>query len=558
MFIYHFSRLIKSKLIWGFLALLMVFAFVVADSCRSTSADSNAAGYLNGTPITYTESESAAKTLEILTNQPYYLPYAAQIYGALLQGTARGEATVEQRRRAIWKVLAAREVAARNHLQATQNGAERVLERAFAGENGAFNPLAYRAFLGANQYQDPRLFEKTYASVWLPSQLATLAVFNAVGWVSPMEQTFTLDALYDNTVAYALTLPNTLKPEEIETPEADLQAWYTAHPEPYTLPEQRTIAYVEIPAAAFAEKIVVEELDAMQYYDDHSEEFKGTGDKSATTLPFEEVKEKAVAKVREQRALEEAQTYTNETLVAKAHVAGLAEAAAAYGQPQQATLRQDRPFGFQNARDLVSAVFEMDTEENNLNAVVGTDRVYLVKLETIVPKHVEPLEAVRARVKADLQRDLHAARQKARGEEIRAKLAEALAKEPAIDKAVAACAVEGLTLSPAMTFVLNDAAKLEIDHRAEVLAAVGTLGAKALSEPILLAGNDLLFVYVDSRTPGDVLAKTANRPMVAQPRNTPFMITADWLDWALDRDAPTTARGVPILVPESEGAPDEE
>ena len=68
MFIYHFSRLIKSKLIWGLLALLMVFAFVVADSCRSASPNANVAGFLDGNAVTYQESESAAKTLAILSD----------------------------------------------------------------------------------------------------------------------------------------------------------------------------------------------------------------------------------------------------------------------------------------------------------------------------------------------------------------------------------------------------------------------------------------------------------------------------------------------------------
>ena len=148
MFIYHFSRLIKSKLIWGLLALLMVFAFVVADSCRSASPNANVAGFLDGNAVTYQESESAAKTLSILSEYAYFLPPGAQIFGALLR-TDSGESdeAVLARRQAVWKLLAAREVAQAHGLTTTQAGAEQVLARFFTDGQGVFNPGYYRAFL---------------------------------------------------------------------------------------------------------------------------------------------------------------------------------------------------------------------------------------------------------------------------------------------------------------------------------------------------------------------------------------------------------------------------
>ena len=132
MFIYHFSRLIKSKLIWGLLALLMVFAFVVADSCRSAAPNANVAGFLDGNAVTYQESESAAKTLSILSEYAYFLPPSAQIFGALMR-TDPGESdeAAQARRQAVWKLLAAREVAVNHGLTTTQAGAEQVLARFF-------------------------------------------------------------------------------------------------------------------------------------------------------------------------------------------------------------------------------------------------------------------------------------------------------------------------------------------------------------------------------------------------------------------------------------------
>lgn len=555
MFIYHFSRLIKSKLLWGFLALLMVFAFVVMDSCSGSTPTGQALGYLNGEAVGQSLHSDATQTSVMLSGQAaYYLPRQAQVFAALLREENAGANDWATRRRETWKILAARAVADRQGLAVGQAAAVPVLEMAFAGPDGAFNPQLYRAFLAANNYQVPKLFEDTFANVWLPSQAITLAVFNSVGWVSPMEQDFALSATYDTTVAYAATLKNTLKAETIEVSDADLQAWYDAHQDDYALPEQRRVETVEVPLKAFADKIKVEEMDAMQYYDDHSEEFRGTGTNATKTLPFEEVKDKAIAKVRDLRALEEALVFANETLVPKAQTKGFAEAAKGYGEPKTTTLRQDRPFGFQNAGEFFSAVFEMDPEETPLNAVPGTDRVYLVRLVETIPEHIAPLAEVKERVRGDVRRDRLAQRLKTNGETLRNLLQGELAKGTAFDKAVAACKTDGLTATTAMTFTLSEAAQVQIPHRNEIFEAVSLLGEKGLSQPIVTPANELLLVYVAERRPGDALAKATAKTRLAQSLGfgSAFQLTSDWLNWNLDRDPPVTADGVPVLAEDLE------
>ncbi len=563
MFIYHFSRLIRSKILWGFLALLMVFAFVVVDSCDSSFAGSTAAGYRDGKAIEGKQLDDAIQTATILGGQSVYYVSSpsVQVFASILRGTGSNgaELSYPERQRQGWKIVAACAEAQEYGLNATASSAEAVLERLFTGMTGAFDVTRYRSFLSMNQYSVPRLFESTFANAWLPAQAMTLAVFNATGWASPMERDFALAAQFDTTVAYTATLKNTLKPEALEVPEADIKAWYDAHQQDYKLPEQRVVAYVEVPAAPFAEKLVVEDMDAMQYYDDHNEEFRGTGTNANKTLPFEEVKDKAIEKVKLQRALEQALVVANESLVAKAHVSGIDAVAKDYGEVKRVTLRQDRPFGFQNARDVIASVFEMDAEENFLNAVAGKDRAYLLRLEKVIPEHVEPLADVKARVLADARRDRLAQRLKTNGETIRNLLSAELAKGTDFEKAVAACKVDGLTASTGMTFVLNDTGKVEMPRKREVLIAAASLGAKAISEPIVSAsGEDILLVYVAERRPGDALAKaTAQSNMAEQlSMGAAFLATSDWLTWNLERNAPVNEAGVSVLKPES--APDDE
>ena len=552
MFIYHFTRLIKSKLLWGFLALLMVFAFVVMDACVNTSAkDASVAGYLGDTAVPRKALEDAAQTVIILDSQAaYYLPQRSQIFGALMRGDARTSDTWQARRRQNWKVLAAREVALRNGMEMSVEGGQRVLETMFSGANGVFNPVHYRAFLAMNQYTMPYLFETTFANAWLPAQTVAVGVFNAVGWVSPMEQEFALAANYDTTTAYAASLKNDVALESIAVSDEELQAWYDAHATSYELPEQRAIAYVEVPAAAFAEKIVVDEMDAMQYYDDNNDEFKGTGTNATVVLPFEEVKDKAIEKVKARRALEEALLYANETLVAAAQTSSMADAVKAYGEVKKATVRMDRPFGFQNARDVIVTAFEMDPVDTPFNAIAGTDCVYFMQLENIIPSHIAPLADVKDRVIADVRRDRLAKDLAAKGASLREKLAAELAKGSAFDAAVAACAVEGFTATTGMTFVLNDAANAELPYRAEVLDAAGELGVKALSEAVVTAANEIVLVYVADRQPGDILAKTTAKAQLAQSLAWPmqFRVASDWMDWVLDTTPPTADGKMPILA----------
>ena len=551
MFIYHFSRLIKSKLLWGFLALLMVFAFVVMDSCSGSSVQQEAsAGYWGEAAIARKTMEDAAQTANLLSgNSRFYLPQRSQFFAMILNGEDAPDAGWTVRRRQNWRLLAAREVAVRNGMEMSVAGGNRVLETMFADGNGVFNPDRYRAFLSMNQYTKGNLFETTFANVWLPAQTATVGVFNAVGWVSPMEQEFALNAAYDSTTAYAASLKNAIALDSIAVPEADLNAWYAAHPQSYELPEQRNITYVELPVASFAEKITVEELDAMQYYDDNSSEFMGTGTNANKVLPFEEVKDKALEKVKTRRALEEALLYANETLVAAAQSTSFAEAVKPYGEIKAATVRIDQPIGFQNARDVVAAAFEMDPSETPFNAVSGTDRVYFIRLENVIPAHVAPYDTVKERVLADARRDRLALALKEKGAAIRATLAAELAKGTAFDAAVAACQVEGLTATTGMTFVLDEAANIEMPYRQEVLRTAAELGEKMLSEALVTPANEIVLVYVAERKAGDVLAKTTAKSQLSESLSwgTKFRVATDWMKWLIATTPPTADGTVPVL-----------
>ncbi len=557
MFIYHFSRLIRSKILWSLLALLMVFSFVVADSCSSAMNTMQAAGYIGDASISRKTADDANQTVNLLTgNNVFYLPRQSQLLAYLLRGSLFGELTWQERREMAWRLIAAAQVADANGLTLSENGITEAIMARFADPDGNFNPDYYRAFLSANSYSVPKLFEQTYGTLWFPAEAMTSVVMNATGWVSPMEQEFALSTRFDKTIAHALTLKQTVDPATVTPDDAAVQAWYDAHLKDYDVPETRTIAYVEVPIASFAEKITVEDMDAMQYHDDHRDQFKGKdAEGKEITLPFEEVKDKVVAAVRDERALEEALVYANEVLLPTLTVdTGLAPLAATYGEVKTLELRQDKPVALQKGTDIRTAAFEMDAEYTPFNAIPGTDRVTVIALTKVEAPHTAPLAEVREQVLTAARSAEIEKRKTAAGDTLLSQLTSAMSAGATLEDAVKVIGNADLTLSGALEFTLANDTKIDHPESRAILDAAAELGPQAFSEPILIA-DGILLVYIDKRIEGDLLAKTTSRQSVVQERATSasFRMASDWLKWNLERCPPTSdAQGELPLLSEGE------
>ena len=51
MFIYHFNRLIRNRILWGFFAIIIAVAFVAVDSCFRQPQETQTAGVIDGKKI---------------------------------------------------------------------------------------------------------------------------------------------------------------------------------------------------------------------------------------------------------------------------------------------------------------------------------------------------------------------------------------------------------------------------------------------------------------------------------------------------------------------------
>ncbi len=570
MFIYHFSRLIKSKVLWGLLALLMVFAFVVADSCSGTSTDATL-GKLGGTSVGQTTVRDAEYVLVALGNpqammaipnrgyqikagmiQPAAVSAAGENMGTFWQLMMRApleneEAETKARERHMWKLLAAREVGAAQGFTVSTGAGQDALAEVFTTPEAGFRREAYGQFLmTAGVQADPQAFEEAYANVWVPAQSAVMTVANSVAWVSPMERAFMYSAMNDQTTAQAAVLKNTLDPNALTVSDEEVQAWYDAHVADYAVPEQREIAYIEIPTEAFIEKAVVTEDDAMQYYEDHPEQFKGTNE--TDTLPFIEARGKAIAEMKKVKALDDALAFAQVEAIEVADVKGLDALKDKYGEVKTTTVREDRPYGFQNAAAVIEGAFLTDTESIRFNAVKGTDRVYFMELKKVIPAHTAALADVRDRVLREARQDLLQKKLLANGETARALIAEHLAQGKNFKDAVAACAIADFAATDAVQFVASENPTLTIPHARDVIRSASELGVGMLSKPVVV-GDDVLFTYVVTRTPKETLLQATELATLAKMSSEmqAVRLTQAWLDWNLDREPPTTVTGIPLL-----------
>ena len=63
MVIYHFNRLIRSRILWGFFAVIIAVAFVAVDSCFKAPQDMQTAGTLNGKKVSLNQFEQVVQAI---------------------------------------------------------------------------------------------------------------------------------------------------------------------------------------------------------------------------------------------------------------------------------------------------------------------------------------------------------------------------------------------------------------------------------------------------------------------------------------------------------------
>lgn len=581
MFIYRFSKLIKSKLIWCFLIFLMAFAFVFADACSSATTTNET--------ITIADVEVDR---DVLADADLYLRLVDSNVGfntafnpnflrtnmampnffdwAFLSMASRGDDLTDEEtaliNRRYWSLIAAAVAAERMGLApATDKAATAYLEKIYADPSNPDDPQSERVFnaeayaadlekMGLSAGEHDHRFKRMYTNVVYPVELATHAISYATGWVSPMELDFYLSTAYDTTVARAVVVKDTRDAKTIAVKEEAIVEWYEKNKLSHFHPEKRAIEYVTVPVTNFMEAAKAKcgaeeggiEVLALEYYERNRDEFK---DDKGEQLQYEgDVVQQAINKVATEEAIVLACEALNETITQLSTLAPEAaaklfatEVAATYGEVKTETITKTTGAPSSEMRN---KVFEMGLEEGLMafDLCEGDDCVYLIHLTGITPETQKTLEEVRTVATEACQKAIIADELKVKSDNILTAMKESIAAGKTIQEAYDAvkASMPDVTLTETIEFVHSKDTPTG-DYATDIKNASITLAPKQFAKTNYKP-TEAITVYVEKRYESTTskLDKATNRQAFATDlaNSNAEIFVKQWLDTNLDANPP--------------------
>lgn len=306
MMISKFNMLIRSRLLWGVMLVIIVLAFVVWGMSPGVPTDSEPArvseGVLDGRDVPSGEFRAA---------------YVSAMVDWLLK-TGRDLSSSEEAsrllRQSAWQRLAALRQAAAWNLRADDDETRAAIVSAFTGDDGVFNRPAFENYYQQVMY--PRgisraAFETYFAEEIVLRKLSHVLASQAQ--VAPEEVRRMYASLMDTfSVDYATVAPGSVSDGLSVTPDM-ARAAYDADPEAFRLPESRRVVYAALPIDSFLdESAEIPEDDLAAYYNEHITDYmqsvtKDDGTAETVTTGFETVKDAIAATLRRDAARESAE-----------------------------------------------------------------------------------------------------------------------------------------------------------------------------------------------------------------------------------------------------------
>lgn len=498
MFIYHFNRMIRSRILWIVFAIVIAVAFLSVDSCyRSPSGarselDVNSAGTIGGEPVSYDEYEFTRQLLQSST---------ANLSPA---------ATETQ----VWAHIAAMRTAKELGISATSRElSDRIVATPDFQINGAFNRNRYEQVVRNALGVSIQTFERMQAQYIVLYKL--MAVVSAGAAPSQMEIDDELGQYTDEFSFRYATVANTHADEKIEADDAEIEDYYNRHKDDFALPARVGVKFVALSATNFLDAVVLEDVDAdiQDIYESDPSKYTRRGTNGVEQLTLDEARGQILDELKTAEAVHIATT----NLVAFMEDLGDADLDSFTWRSKARGLSvSDTPL-FAYETDYIpgveaSALDEFRTEASDLDdsradaryAIArGKRNVYLMRIATNDVAHVQSLSEV-----ADTIRPLVIAEKRVAlfDEDAKKALdslkAEMEGKGDFAEAFTAACAGLELPVSSNVTFSLVGGNAEGVEHATELIPAVLRMKAGDISDPVKISGGALI-VCLDSRTRKD-------------------------------------------------------
>jgi len=519
-FIYHFNRLIRNRILWGFFAIIISLAFVSVGSCMKSPQSGQSAGTINGKAVTVAEFTLATQSIR----------------GFGQNRDNESSAAVIDRR--AWEQLAAARLANANGLKAGADEIRNALREApaFQGANG-FDINRYRAVI-AQQGITPAHYEQLVAH-----QLALMknaALVQSADWISPMELEDELAGMTDLFTVQTAVISNSFAEAEIDLNDDDYLKYYEENKASFALPEQVSVSYIAIPVTNYLASVSVSLEDMQEYYDSNIENYQHTTTNNTTeTAPFDTVKNE----IEKVMLLDEARYCANTglTFTIYGRLAMSSNVLEETALVQGVTVKTSPMFGAddnlswaQNAEAFITTAFELDPErsDSRYGIVAGDDFIYVMqqirKSEAHTPEFEKVLNQIRPLALAKARTDAFTEYT----EKLSGELSELMKQGKSFAEAGQA---KAMNVSTSITYSVNSIRNQKFENSFAIAYGAMSLKKGALSKAIPSSAKESLLVYVQDRKQGDALSAEMMRPQVragiARRRNSTLF--SEWLSWNL-------------------------
>jgi hypothetical protein len=519
-FIYHFNRLIRNRILWGFFAIIISLAFVSVGSCMKSPQQGQSAGSINGKAITVAEFDLATKAIRGFGQN---------------RDNETSAAVVDRR---AWEQLAAARSANDNGLKASTEEVRNALREApaFQGPNG-FDINRYR-YIIAQQNLTPALYEQLVSHQL--SLMKDASLVQTGTWISPMELEDELAGMTDLFTVQTIAISNTFVKANMDLTDDDYLKYYEENKKSFALPDQVSVKYIAIPVTNYLAFISVSEDDMIDYYDGNIEDYQQTTTNNTTeTAPFAKVKDQ----IEKVMMLDEARYCANTAITFRVYgklamtnnaleVTAETEGVKAKTSPMFSATEQ--LYWAQNAEEFLSKAFELDPERNDsrYGIVVGDDFIYVMEQVKMVEAHTPEFEKVLNQIRPQA---LAKARTEAftdHSDKITDELNDLMKKGTSFADAAKA---KSMNVSTSITYSVNSIREQQFKNSFAIAYGSMSLKKGEISKAIPASAQESLLVYVQDRKQGDALSAEMMRPQVrsgiARRRNNDLF--SEWLTWNL-------------------------
>ena len=523
MFIYHFNRLIRSRILWGFFAIIIAVAFVAVDSCFKSPSGPQNAGVINGKKIPFTQFEQTVQAIR----------------GFGRNRDSETSANVVDRK--AWEQIAARLTAEKNGMSSSKEEVRASLREipGFQSANG-FDINRYRMIL-SEQGLTPAMYEQLVSHQL--AMMKSAALVESATWIAPMELEDELAAMTDRFTVQVATVSNRFAQLEMRLSEEDLRKFYEENKASFALPDRVAVRYIAIPVSNFLASVTVPEEDLQEYYDSHTETYSRTTTNNTTeTIPYTEVRSKILAELQIEEARYCASTTVTFNIYGKLANAGtnaLDIVAAQEKLPVKTSPlfgAEDTLYWVENSKEFASGAFELDPDRTDarFGIVKGDNFVYVIEPTERSPAHTPVYEKVLNELRPRAMGKARSEAFKSYAKELRTDLRKLVDEGKSFADAARA---KALNVSTSITYTVGDVQNQKFDNSFSIAYGAMTLKQGDISEAVPASAVQSLFIYVENRQPGDALAaemmRSQIRSGIARRRNSDLF--SEWLTWNLGK-----------------------